>query len=322
MSKSQTEPKYPVAGGARIDWTSLPDTVRAGVQELIGAKVLSALSQPRGFSPGVASRLQLSDGRRVFVKAVGSSPNRQTPDLHREEARVLARMPDNAPTAKLLGVHDDGDWVALVLEDVEGTHPELPWHTDELRRVLGALSRFQTLVTPCPIPALPTVVERHQDTFDGWLRLRDDPPTELDPWSRRHLSRLAEREAGWQDGLAGDTLLHGDLRADNLLLTASGPVIFLDWPGACRGAAWFDPLVMAPSVAMQGGPEPEWLIEHHPSFRRADPETVTTLVVALAGYFVSRSLMSDPPGLPTLRAFQRAQGIPALNWARRRTGWA
>jgi len=79
--------------------------------------------------------------------------------------------------------------------------------------------------------------------------------------------------------------------------------------------AWFDPLVMAPSVAMQGGPEPESLIEHHPSFRRADPEIVTTLVVALAGYFLSRSLMSDPPGLPTLRAFQRAQGIPALNWA-------
>ncbi|HVC22288.1 MAG TPA: hypothetical protein VNH82_02495 [Candidatus Dormibacteraeota bacterium] len=125
MSKSRTEAMYPVAGGVRMDWTSLPDTVRAGVRYLIGAKVLSALSQPSGFSPGVAARLQLSDGRRVFVKAVGSSPNRQTPDLHREEARVLAGMPDNAPTARLLGVHDDDDWVALVLEDVEGTHPQL-----------------------------------------------------------------------------------------------------------------------------------------------------------------------------------------------------
>jgi len=69
-----------------------------------------------------------------------------------------------------------------------------PWQTDELRRVFSALTRFQTLVTPCPIPALPTVVERHQGTFDGWRLLRDDPPTELDPWSRRPLNRLAERE--------------------------------------------------------------------------------------------------------------------------------
>ncbi|MGC1184045.1 MAG: phosphotransferase [Candidatus Dormiibacterota bacterium] len=321
MSKPETEPTYPAAAGARTDWISLPEAVRAAVEDLVGATVLSALSQPSGFSPGVASRLQLSGGRRVFVKAVGSTPNRQTPDLHREEARVLAGMPDDAPIAKLLGVHDDGDWVALVLEDVEGAHPQLPWRTDEISRVLSALIKFQTLVTPCPVPDLPTVVERHQATFDGWRRLRDHPPTELDPWSRRHLDRLAEREAGWQEGLGGDTLLHGDLRADNLLFTAAGSVVFLDWPGASRGVAWFDPLVMAPSVAMQGGPEPEWLIERHPSFRRASPEVVTTLVVAMAGYFVSRSLMPNPPGLPTLRAFQRAQGVPALNWARRRTGW-
>jgi hypothetical protein len=293
-----------------MDWADLPASVRKSVEDLLGAKVVSGLSQPTGFSPGVASRLQLADGRSVFVKAVGPVPNPQTSELHREEARILACMPDNAPIAKLLGFCDDGEWAALVLEDVIGSHPKLPWRRDELSSVLTAISHIQALLTPSPVPDLPTVVERHQTTFDGWRRLRADAAARLDPWSRRNLERLAELEEHWNEGISGDTLLHCDLRADNLLITESGSVVFLDWPSACRGAAWFDPLVMAPSVAMQGGPAPEWLIEQHRSFRQTDPEVVSILVVAVAGYFISRSLMPDPPGLPTLRAFQRARGSP------------
>jgi len=48
---------------------------------------------------------------------------------------------------------------------------------------------------------------------------------------------------------------------------------------------------------------------------------VTVLVAALAGFLVQRSLLPPPPGLPTLRAFQGAQGEVALRWLRRRTGW-
>jgi len=48
---------------------------------------------------------------------------------------------------------------------------------------------------------------------------------------------------------------------------------------------------------------------------------VTVLLAAICGFFVSRSLDPPPPGLPTLRSFQAAQGAVALNWLRRRTGW-
>jgi hypothetical protein len=35
---------------------------------------------------------------------------------------------------------------------------------------------------------------------------------------------------------------------------------------------------------------------------------------------VERGRMPDPPGLPTVRAFQRAQGEVALGWLRTRLG--
>lgn len=51
---------------------------------------------------------------------------------------------------------------------------------------------------------------------------------------------------------AGETLLHGDVRADNLLLTASG-VTLVDWPHARVGAAFVDPVLFAPALPAGGG---------------------------------------------------------------------
>jgi hypothetical protein len=97
-------------------------------------------------------------------------------------------------------------------------------------------------------------------------------------------------------------------------------VYVLDWPWALTGAWWIDIVCMLPSVAMQGGPPPaEILSRVDMSGVRRD--SVDAVVCALAGYFVVRSLDPPPPGLPTVRAFQAAQGWPAIAWLRERTGW-
>jgi hypothetical protein len=40
----------------------------------------------------------------------------------------------------------------------------------------------------------------------------------------------------------------------------------------------------------------------------------------VAGFFTRQALLPPPPGLPTLRAFQRAQGEVARAWLARRAG--
>ncbi|GAB2748754.1 hypothetical protein GCM10027072_51730 [Streptomyces bullii] len=69
-----------------------------------------------------------------------------------------------------------------------------------------------------------------------------------------------------------------------------------------------------------GRPGPEKVLTGHPLGRRADPEAVTATLAALAGYFLRHCLRPAPPGIPALRAFQRAQGDAALDWLRRRLG--
>jgi aminoglycoside phosphotransferase (APT) family kinase protein len=316
-----TEASPPPATGERRPWTALPGAVRAAVQEYLGARVVEAVTQPGGFSPGVAARLGTADGRRAFIKAVGPEPNPDSPGIHRAEARIAAALPASAPVPRLLWSYDDGEWVALLFEDVEGRLPTLPWQPDQLRRVLEAVAELAVALTPTPVAA-PPVDERMGDNFHGWRRLAGDQVdgrllASVDGWARSRLDQLAELEDGWGRAAAGATLLHLDLRADNLLLTPTR-VVVVDWPWACAGAAWVDLLFMLPSVAMQGGPDPEALFTGHPVSRETDPAAVDAVLAAVTGFFVEKSLQPPVPGLPALRAFQAAQGRTALAWLRRR----
>ena len=312
--------------GVRLHWSDMPGRVRGEIEQWLGGAVVSALTQPTGFSPGVAARLTTDDGRRVFVKAVGPEPNAGTPKLHRREISIVTALPRAAPVPRLLWSHDEGEggWVVLAFEDVDGRHPTQPWRIDELDRVVAAMEDLNRLLTPSPLPAamVPTAGDEFATHIQGWRKLYEEQPSRLDyvdKWSRRHIEALTAIEDTVSGALDGDTLLHCDFRADNVLLTLER-TWFVDWPHARVGPPWLDAVAFASSVTMQGGPPPEEVISWHSACRAADADAVTAAVVALAGYFTHRAVQPPPPGLPTLRAFQDAQGVVAREWVSQRTG--
>jgi aminoglycoside phosphotransferase (APT) family kinase protein len=305
---------FPPARGERQPWEGVPEAVRRTIEQRLGSSVATATTRPGGFSPGAAVRLELADGRRFFAKAVGPAPNPDSPDFHRREARFAAALPPTTPAPQFLFAVEHGEWVALVFEDVEGHEPRLPWREDELDRVLGALTDLSRALTPAPIEA-PAVVEALDDLFHGWRMLE----SHVDDWAAAHLDDLRALEARWAEAAVGETLLHCDVRADNILLTPDR-VVFVDWPHACIGAAWIDLLAFLPSVAMQGGPPPWQVFESHPVGRDVPPEGLQPVLAALTGFFLQRSTLPPQPGLSTLRDFQRGQGVHALAWLRRSLG--
>ncbi|SDH89526.1 aminoglycoside phosphotransferase family protein [Nonomuraea jiangxiensis] len=302
----------PPASGVRVPWQDVHPLVRAAVAEFLGGPVVEARTQPGGFSPAAAVRVRTEGGRRAFVKAVGPEPNPDSVRIYRDELRIAAALPESVPAPRLLTGVEVAGWVALVFEDVEGGHPAMPWRRDQLDLVLAAIDRMAATLTPSPIDA-PAIGDILEPSFRGWRELLKERADGLDPWAARHLGELAELESGWAEGAAGDTLVHGDLRADNILL-AGDRVYVVDWPWACVGAPWVDLVSMLPSVGMQGGPRPQEVF--------ADPDpAVTAFLAGLTGYFLWNGRQPDPPGLPTVRAFQRAQGAVALEWLKHRTGW-
>jgi len=252
---------------------------------------------------------------------VGLNLNQESPTFHRREIEISAALPAHAVFPRLVESYDDGDWVALAFEAVDGLMPRHPWEPSELSSCLAAVATMHDALTPPPSPTIDTTATRFRDAFGGWDRLASGPiPVALDDWSRRHLDRLVALESGWPAASVGGTLVHGDLRADNMLLTADGAVV-VDWPHASIGTPIFDLVCWAPSVALERGPLPEELVAGHPGVTQVDPDVLTPLVAAVAGYMVAHSLQPAPPGLPTLRPYQAAQGEVACAWLARLAGW-
>ena len=292
--------------------------MRRAIEERIGGSVVEAVTQPGGFSPGLAARVRTSNGRRSFVKAVSEKANPDTHYIHRREAEVVAALPPEAAVPRLLWTYDEGGWVALGFEDIEGHTPAQPWRSDELRLVVDGLHRLHDSLTPSPI-ASETAAHGFATRIKGWEELRALHDARLDPWAIRNLDRLVELEALAPDAVEGQTLLNFDIRADNLLI-AEGKVFFVDWPWARIGAPFVEWLGFAPSVYMQGGPKPEQLLRMVP-LGEVDDIAINAVIASLTGYFLGHSRRPSPQGIPTVRAFQAAQGEIALAWLRERTGW-
>lgn len=231
----------------------------------------------------------------------------------------MRRLPDGVPVPWLRDIYDDGDWVALIFDEIDGRMPHEPWRTDELERVVEAVIRLSTSLTPCPLDDVRPAAEEIHAEMLGYRWLATDPPDDLDPWERRHLEQLAELAESALKHVNGDTLVHFDLRADNILLTDER-VWLVDWPWAIRGAAWIDLVMLLKNAAFHGH-DPEPYVERNPLIATVDPDHVTSFLAGLAGFFGAYSRRPAPPGLPTLRTFQRAQHVTTLAWVRRRTGW-
>jgi hypothetical protein len=323
QASSMTNP--PRAQGQRRQWETLPPHVRARIEEYLGEPVVKVWSMAGGFSPGLAARLETASGRRVFAKAVSAFPNEEAPRIHRREIRVASRLPGAAPVPRLRWSHaeDDGDgWVILVFDDIDGHPPAQPWVAREFDRVVDALNELTRDLTPSPVPAheMGSVVGWGVLSGRHWIGLEVDDIAHPDPWVTRHLDKLIAAEDAMRGVIDGETLLHLDLRGDNMLLTDDG-VAIVDWPHARIGASWLDGAFFAPSVAMEGGPDPEDLVLRLDALREADPEHLTLGIAGIAGFFTHLGGLPPLPGLPGLREFQRAQGAVARRWLAQRTGW-
>jgi Ser/Thr protein kinase RdoA (MazF antagonist) len=303
----------------RLQWSELPAELRVEIERIVDGRVVRAVSGSGGYSPSFASRCQLDDGRAVFVKAVSPDQNPESPRMLRREIDVTRALPPTVPAPRLLDALDDDHWVVGVFECVGGRPPALPWCPRELDRVLAAVPQIGDAEVSDELRALvPRAEEDMERLFDKWALVSDAGLPAVDPWVAANLDALVALEAGWRAAVEGDALVHNDIRSDNVLIESSGRVVFVDWPHARIGAPWADVVWMLPSVVMEGGGEPDDVFER--SGVVADAAEVDALVAAMAGFFVWQATQPDPPGLPTLRAFQRAQGAVTLAWLRSRLG--
>ncbi|MGW5374210.1 phosphotransferase family protein [Nocardia sp. NPDC003999] len=302
----------------RIGWAEAPEPVRAEVERVLGDAVHTAENQRGGFSHGVAARLRTVGGGAAFVKAIEAEDGLAV--MYRQEARIAARLPATVPAPRCRFATEIAGWFVAVFDDVEGAFPRLG-EPGELRDTLELVARLAAELTPSPLADMPTVAEAYGPELTGWRTfVTEGLPADLDSWSLRHLTKLAELEAAWPTAAEGNTLLHTDLRPDNMLRRPDGAVLAVDWAWACRGAAWIDLVALAPSIAA-AGVDPDPIIATHSVTRDVDPVAVDAFVCALAGYWAAACRKPGPPRSPRLREHQSVFARLAGAWLACRLGW-
>ncbi|WP_433241517.1 aminoglycoside phosphotransferase family protein [Streptosporangium sp. CA-135522] len=304
----------------RPSWEQLPHELRDFVTVHLGSAIIRADVQSGGFTPGVAARLILTNGR-VFIKAI---PNDHVlAAKYRTEAETAGHLPGNTPSPRLRWHGTAAGWVILIFDDIDGRHPDLTPGSPDIFTVASALSDMAALLTPNPLPHLPLASISRARLLHGWGDLATSPPHDLGGWEQRHLQALTDLETLWVRHADGTTLVHGDIRPDNLLITSDATAAVVDWAQPCQGAAWQDIADLIPHMIMAGhSPQTaEKALIGLSVWDLAEPDVITSYAAAFAGYWTRMSRQSAPPGVPHLRSYQRRAAAAAITWTMYRTGW-
>ena len=316
-----TTPSYsalvPVGRTARrVEWAHLPPRVRQEVEDRIGGPVESASSRTSGFTPGFASVLTRTDGSRHFVKAASTKAQRMFAEAYREESRKLEALPAETPAARLLWTAEVDDWFVLSLEHVDGRQPGRPWTTTDLDASLDALETVADLLTPAPADLDLEPLEVEFEPFPAfWDHVRATRP------ALPHLEEAAALAARCAEVVGGDTLVHTDVRDDNVLVTPDGRAVLCDWNWPCVGAAWVDTLLLL--VGPRGdGLDVDSVLATRRLTRDVPAESIDIVLALLVGFFLRQADEPVPPTSPHLRDHQRWQGEVCWDWLAERRGWS
>jgi len=298
----------------RLTWPHLPPTVRSLVEERCGSPVLDAASQGGGFTPGFASVLTCADGSKHFVKAASAKAQKMIADSYREEARKLLAMPTAVPAPRLLWA-EDGEWVVLGIEYVEGPTPRRPWRQADLDATLDALEVVARELTPVPEGLR---LDMFADELGEWPAFWDHV-AENRP-DLPHVGEAAALAAGFAEVTAGDTVVHLDVRDDNVLLRPDGTALLCDWNWPVQGAEWLDSLLTL--IGPRGdGLDVETVLASRPLLREVPAEHIDRVLALVIGYFFKSADDPVPPTSPYIRDHQRWQGEVLWRWLGERRGW-
>lgn len=163
------------------------------------------------------------------------------------------------------------------------------------------------------------------------------PAGDLEPVAAELVSRASDRLAevrelqgasAWLDTIgvlcaesvertAGGSIVHLDLRDDNILIGSDGEVWFVDWNWPAVGAPWID-LVCVLLSARGDGIDVGALIAAHPLTREVDPRSIDSLLAILWSFWAVARTQPVPESSPFLRDHQAWYLEVTEDWLRQR----
>lgn len=318
------------ATARRRPWQELPAEVRTHLEQELGVAVERVDLAGSGFTAGFAAVLSGGE-HQIFAKAAPASDVFTYPAYLRE-AEVLAALPRGLPIPRLLTSISldlpEDTWQVLCFEAVSGYMPGNPWSTADLAAIHLSLCEVQDalLSVPAALTSGPMAAEFSADAhfnrlFAGFASTGNVPAflPQLTTGQLWELQRLCDLSGV---ALAGDAVLHNDLRADNVLIRAGDArAVFCDWNFLSTGPAWADWVGLLPYVRHGGVDVDPWLT-NSPLTSGVEPEHIDAWLAILSAYMVFHGSRADIPSSPDLRVHGRFTARIIIDFIAERRGWS
>jgi hypothetical protein len=177
------------ATAIRPAWDQLPAQLRGGLDARLGG-ITAARTQPGGFTPGLAMRLQPADGSCLFAKGIPAS--HVLAGKYRGEAVTCRQLPAAARRRGCAGTARSPAG-SCSSPATSTAAPVLVGGSPDAGRVVAMTAGLAAIRAPCLVAAAPPAREL-AGLVHGWRALAADPPAGLDAWARRHRTR----RPGWR----------------------------------------------------------------------------------------------------------------------------
>ncbi len=225
------------------------------ISDTFGKKPVVWKKPHTGLSSAQRFVVSFEDGTRLFVKAA-------TDDITEADVRidhlVMSATDERFVPQVVAWIEPPGQRPVLVTEDLSHAH----WPADH-NPVLWKSGQFdilfQTLKQAATVTAPDALPQAANPTSFYWREIAQDPESLFqlglcsENWLKQALPALVDAEQ--QVKLAGDVLVHGDVRSDNLCFV-DGRMILVDWSNAHRGSPFDDLSLVISTLPLEGGPEP------------------------------------------------------------------
>ncbi len=292
----------PRAHGKRLAFSDIAEHVHIWLKNTFGSYKVT-YEYGGGLSPGCAASIITSDNTPLFIKAAQENSSDATVALFRHEHHVLMSLPPASYRPKLVGAYDSNNWVALVIEHIDGSYPDF---TDATTMDTVAEMITCQAAELSPFPQSLNVLSLKDATqwwVPRWEEIRNNPsqfiPEQFVDFITETNVETNQRFERTKNSLHSETVCHFDIRNDNLLIQPDGTVMFLDWGIAMTGPRWVDLLILALQA-----PDPKttnmfidkWIPDEL-------QETVTDFLILFGGSQAWNATQPAPPRQPALPGY-------------------
>lgn len=322
---------------AKPDWADIPPTVLASLQHITKSPVTDSQIIWGGFAPNATFGVTCADGQRYFIKG--------TPPWQSDRGKELMGLElafydnDYLPAGVSPAFHGKTaleGWSLAVFELIERGEESLPWTEAKYRAVfrsMDAVYRYNKDRTEFA-PYLRNHI-RHVDEIDeiesvlgsadaiaNTARIFINPAAGA-AWLTEHAEALQRMAGSVKSYTEHSTLLHCDLRHDNIVFNKAGDAKLVDWAWPTTGPLAFDVMYFTQASEADGGMPVEKALDIYKqetgvSFEREGVQSLMALYAVAYGGWAPLPASAE---MPRLRPMQGVYFGAMMSQVARVMGW-